>query len=226
MPMVGVPIAAAICIRPKSFEIATLAAAIARMPLRRSVPVRSRTARSAGGDDLGRQRLFARGRRPPRRRGPARRAAARLPGNRSSAWRRRPSPAPAPPPGRCRGRWPAASGRFPRREPRSCGTGHSGGNGAPSGSASAAFLSMKRGRRLLAPAPAVEQAEPGFADKSHPFRNAGQRRRNRRFPGPGQHQRGAVVARRGAGPPAPIAWRPPAGSRGRSQTMPARTPGM
>src|SRR5581483_275445 len=43
MPMVGVPSPAAICIRPESFEIATLAAAIARMPLRRSLPVRSRT---------------------------------------------------------------------------------------------------------------------------------------------------------------------------------------
>src|SRR5881227_664524 len=43
MPMVGVPRAAAICIRPESLEMATLAAAIARMPLRRSVPVRSRT---------------------------------------------------------------------------------------------------------------------------------------------------------------------------------------
>ena len=41
---------------------------------------------------------------------------------------------------------------------RSCGTGHSGGSGAPSGNASAAFLSMKRGRafspqriRLISP---------------------------------------------------------------------------
>ena len=40
----------------------------------------------------------------------------------------------------------------------SCGTGHSGGSGAPSGNASAAFLSMKRGRafspqriRLISP---------------------------------------------------------------------------
>ena len=43
MPMVGVPSAAAMCIRPESLEIATLAAAMARMPLRKSVPVRSRT---------------------------------------------------------------------------------------------------------------------------------------------------------------------------------------
>ena len=49
------------------------------------------------------------------------------------------------------------------------------------------------GQGLLAPAPSVEQPEPGFADETHPFRNAGQRRRNGRFPGAGQDQRGAVV---------------------------------
>jgi len=38
MPMVGVPKAAAICISPESLEIATLAAAIAKMPLRKSLP--------------------------------------------------------------------------------------------------------------------------------------------------------------------------------------------
>ena len=58
--MVGVPIAAAICIRPELLEIATLAAAVAKMPLRRSVPVRSRRdARTAGGHDFLRHRLFA-----------------------------------------------------------------------------------------------------------------------------------------------------------------------
>ena len=93
--------AAAICIRPESLEMATLAAAIARMPLRRSVPVRSRTRGPAGGDDLLRPAPFRRGRRPPRRRGRARPAAAPPRHNRSSAWRRRPSPAPAPPRGRC-----------------------------------------------------------------------------------------------------------------------------
>ena len=49
------------------------------------------------------------------------------------------------------------------------------------------------GQGLFAPAPSIEQAEPGFPDKTYPLRNSGQRRRNRRFPGSGQHQRGAVL---------------------------------
>jgi heptosyltransferase-2 len=42
--------------------------------------------------------------------------AARLPGSKSSVWTHRPNPAPALPRGCCRARWPAASGRFRRRE--------------------------------------------------------------------------------------------------------------
>ena len=54
MPMVGVPIAAAICIRPESLEIATSAAAIASTPLRRSAPVRSRARPPVVPDDADR----------------------------------------------------------------------------------------------------------------------------------------------------------------------------
>ena len=102
--------------------------------------------RAAGGHDLRRQRLFAGAADHPDVQAAVRPEAARPPDNRSSAWTSRPSPAPAPrlcpvpSPLACRQRLTSSRAR------RSCGTGHSGGSGAPSGSASAAFLSMKRGR--------------------------------------------------------------------------------
>ena len=159
---------------PKSFDIATLAAAIARMPLRRSVPVRSRTWPPARPRSPA-PAPFRRDRRPPRHRGRVRPTAARLPDNRSSAWRRRPSPAPAPPRARCRARWPAASGRFPQRERPSCGTGHSGGRARLRGQRQRGVLVDEAGQGLLAPAHPVDQPESGFAEKTDPFRDTGQR---------------------------------------------------
>src|SRR5262249_55033624 len=51
------------------------------------------------------------------------------------------------------------------------------------------------GQGALAPAPAVEQAEPGLANKTDPFRYSGKCRRERRFPGSRQDDGGRVSAR-------------------------------
>ena len=206
------------------------AAATASMPLRRSVPVRSRTLRSAGGDDLLRRAPFRRGRRPPRHRGLAGPTAGRLRGNKSSASRladraRRRAPRHGP---FAQARWPAANGLTSSgRDPFSCGTGHSGGRGAPSGSASAAFLSMNRGSAFSPQRQPVDQPEAGFADEADPLRNAGQRRCYGRFPGPGQHQRGGVApGLEQCRPARPACFATASRPRGRSQTIPVRTPGM
>ena len=83
-----------------------------------------------------------------------------------------------------------------------------------------------RGQPALAETQVVEQAEAGFADEAGALRDTGQRGRQRRFPGPRHHQGLAVSFR-----PQPrgerAMLRPKARRvRGRSATMPLRTPGM
>ncbi len=106
---------------------------------------------------------------------------------------------------------PAA--RPPPAETRSCGTGHSGGSGAPSGSARAAFLSMKRGRAFSPQRNAVDQPEPPLPDKADALGDAGQGWGDGRLPGPGQHQGGpiAALAQFGRQRPLPGHRKPPAG---------------
>ena len=148
---------------------------------------------------------FRRGRRPPRHRAHARPEAARPPDNRSSAWRRPTEPgasatarsgaqpAGLPPAADFLGGNPQLRHRPFRRQRR------------PVRQRQRGVLVDEAGQRLLAPAPSVDQPEPGLADKTHPFRNTGQRRRDGRFPGAGQDQRGAVVPRPQLGrqPPLP-----------------------
>ena len=87
------------------------------------------------------------------------------------------------------------------RPPRSAGTtssgcGHSAGRAL-------AVRQRQRGaavdharQRPLAPAQVVEQAEAGLADEPGPLRDAGQKRRQRRFPGARHHQGMAIAFRR------------------------------
>ena len=196
--MVGVPIAAATCIRPESFEIATPAAAIARMPLRKSLPVRSRT-RGPPAATISAASAFSPG--PPTTQtsrpccgqkprglrvvGPAFGGADRARRQRHGGIAA--EPVGLPPAVDFVGRNPKLRHRPFRRQRRAVRQRQRG------------VLVDQAGQGLFAPAPLVEQPKPGFADETHPFRNAGQRRRNRRFPGPGHDQRGAVVP--GAEPP-------------------------
>ena len=170
--------------------------------MRRSVPGEVADARAAGGDDFRRQAPFRRGRRPPRHPARVRPKAARLADNKSSAWTPRPSPAPAP--RRCLaepaglpkaahfvGGNPELRHRPFRRQWGAIGQRQRG------------ILVDEAGQGLLAPAPLVDQAKSGLADEADPFRDTGQRRRDRRFPGAGQDERGAVVpgAELGGQPP-------------------------
>ena len=163
------------------------------MPLRRSDPVRSRTRGAAGGHDLRRQRLFAGtadhpdveaafGQQPRRLRiiGPALGGADRA--RRQCDGRTGAQPIGLPPAAGFLGGNPELRHRPFARQRRAVGQRQR------------RILVDEAGQGLLAPAPLVEQPEPGFADKSHPFRNPGQRGRDRRLPGAGQHQRGAVAA--------------------------------
>ena len=166
---------------------------------------------AARGDDLLRQRLFAGTADHPDIEAALGQQPRGFADNRSSAWRRRPSPAPAPPRARCRARWPGASGPISSRGTASCGTGHSGGSGAPCGQRQRGILVDETGQGLLAPAHPVDQPEPRFAEKAHPFRDAGQCRRNRRFPGAGQDEGGSVAPGAQFRRQTAIAWPPQAG---------------
>ncbi len=135
---------------------------------------------------------FRRGRRPPRHRARDRPEAARLPDNRSSAWRRRPSP--------------GASATARSSAQTVClppAVGFPGGDNklrhrpfrrqrSPVRQRQRGILVDEAGQGLLAPAPSVDQPEPGLADKADPFGDPGECRGNRRFPGAGQDQRGAI----------------------------------
>ena len=55
------------------------------------------------------------------------------------------------------------------------------------------ILVDKARQRLLAPAHPVDQSERGLAEEADPFRDAGERGRNRRLPGAGQDQRGSIA---------------------------------
>jgi len=165
---------------------------------------------------------FRRGRRPPICRGPFRRKAARPPDNRSSAWRRRPTRVPARWPCRRQARLACRHWSVSAPVTRSCGTGHAGGSGAPSGSASAAFLSMKRGRAF---SPRRHRlSSPKRASPMNPIRSGIPARAGARA----DSRFGAAPAPSGSlaletAPPGAIAWPAPAGcAAGRTPRRRAR----
>src|SRR5687768_17086067 len=49
------------------------------------------------------------------------------------------------------------------------------------------------GQGALSPPHVIEQEKPPFAEEADALRNAGEKRRERRFPSPGHHERGAVA---------------------------------
>ena len=193
MPMVGVPIAAATCSRPELFDIASSAAASARMALRRSVPGEVAHAPDCLGGDFAAPGPSRRGRRPPRPRRPRGRSCAASVGK----VRGRPALRGADRAGGQRDDRARLAAR-PRRRARprlsvagtiSSGSGHSAGSAAPLGKRQRGACVDHAGQFALAAAHVVEQAEPAFADKAGAHRNAGQERRQRRFPGARHHQR-------------------------------------
>jgi len=105
-----------------SLEIATLAAAIARTPLRQ---IGCRSSRGPRGPPAAtmvrRQRLFTEAANHPDIQSVFGQKARGPPHNRSSVWRHRPTPEPALSPDRCPARWLDASGRVSSAETSSCG---------------------------------------------------------------------------------------------------------
>ena len=172
--------------------MATPAAAIARMPLRRSDPVRSRTLPPAGGNDLLRQRLLAGAADHPDVEpaldqqpcgagviGPAL-------GGADRAGRQRHRGAGAEvvglPPARDFLRRHDELRHRPFRRQRRAGRQRQRG-----------ILVDEAGQGLLAPAHPVDQPESGLAEKAHALGDTGQRRRNRGLPGAGQDEGGSIA---------------------------------
>ena len=180
------------------------------MPLRRSVPVRSRTLPPAGGDDLLRQRLLAGAADHPDVEpaldqepcgagviGPALGGA-----DRAGGQRHRGTGAEVvglPPARDFLTRHDELRHRPFRRQRRAGGQRQRG------------ILVDEAGQGLLAPAHPVDQPESGLAEKADPLGDPGQRGRNRRLPGAGQDEGGSIASGRAARRPAPSAWPPQAG---------------
>ena len=225
MPMVGVPIAAAICIRPELFEMATPAAAIARMPLRRSVPVRSRTLPPAGGDDLLRQRLLAGAADHPdvepaldqQPRGAGVIGPALGGADRAGGQRHRGTGAEVVglPPARDFLRRHDELRHRPFRRQWRAGRQRQRG-----------ILVDEAGQGLFAPAHPVDQPESGLAEKAHPLGDPGQRGRNRGLPGAGQDEGGSITPGAQLGCETPLLGHAQAGCGAGPRRCPARTPGM
>ena len=106
----------------------------------------------------------------------------------------------------------------------SSGSGQSAGSGAPFGSASAPQRSIMRGS-CRSPK-RMSLSRPKRTSPAKPVRcgNAGEERRQRRFPGPRHHQRAAVVLRRTAARPAPGAAAAPAACAAGRRRCPCARP--
>ena len=226
MPIEGVPSAAATCSRPESLETATEADASARMASRRSWPVRSRA--SVVADDLRRQRLFVGAAQHPDRKAVGEQAAGQRGIGRARPAFRRSDRA-----RRQRHDRPAFCSEAATASPGgNLGRRHFQLRHRPVARQSGAGRQRQRGAAIdharqaaLAEAQIVEQEEPRLADEAGALRNAGEKRRQRRFPGARHDQRRAVVFLLEAAASAFCCAKARL-LRGRSATMAWRRPGM